>query len=293
MSLTSFQLLAADRIPAAELHALACAAFDDYLIPLQLANVNWPSFIARQAINLAHSRIALQNGAPCAFALVAPRQQRASWRLAMMGALPAARGNGAAAALLQDWQARARQAGQAIELEVVCANQRALALYQKHGMRQSHILSGWHAPALGGISAGLPPEILSPSLPEAFAWLEQVERRLDGIPLQTLPACLRPQQEGLQAWRLEHAQIVFRCQGQELLLLSILQDDPQQAAAARLLTLLRAHYPLHSARISLLQRDDLGGLACAEAGFSRHPMQQFLLQGQANEDLSDPSRCAG
>jgi hypothetical protein len=94
-----FTLVAADTLPEADLHAATVAAFADYLAgPFEMTLAQFPSFIGRQGIDLARSRVAVRDGAIVAFAFVCPRPEVGRWRLGAMGALPAARGTGAAPA---------------------------------------------------------------------------------------------------------------------------------------------------------------------------------------------------
>ena len=130
-------IVAADTLDPARLHGAFVAAFADYLNgPFQVPLAGWPIFLVRQAAVLSHSRVALApNGEISAFALTALRPEALRWRLATMGALPAARGSGAAPALLDDFIARAREAGQAgVELEVFAQNRRAFKLYAPPSM---------------------------------------------------------------------------------------------------------------------------------------------------------------
>jgi len=144
----SLRLLSAADLTPADLHAAFGAAFADYLIgPFSLPLAAWPGFLARQGVDLTLSRAALDGeGRILAFCLVAPRPALGRWRLGTMGALPAARGSGAAPALLDDFIARAAAAGQgAVELEVFAQNARALRLYQGRGFAPLHELHGYVA----------------------------------------------------------------------------------------------------------------------------------------------------
>ena len=110
--MSSFTLVAADTLPEADLHAATVAAFADYLVgPFQMTLEQFPSFIGRQGIDLAHSRVAVRDGAVAAFAFNCPRPEVGRWRLGVMGARPPARGTGAAQALLDDFIARASAEG--------------------------------------------------------------------------------------------------------------------------------------------------------------------------------------
>eukprot|EP01137_Pigoraptor_chileana_P018688 Opistho-2@78628 len=142
------QVCNAAELAPGQLHAAFGLAFSDYLIgPFQVGLAQWPQFLARQGVDLGLSRALLRGETLLAFALVAPRARR--WRLATMGAVPAARGSGAAPQLLDDFVQRARAAGLAeVELEVFAQNERALRLYQCRGLIAMQRMQGLEAAAL-------------------------------------------------------------------------------------------------------------------------------------------------
>lgn len=274
-----------DLAPAAW-HAAFTAAFADYLIgPFNLTLAQWPGFLARQGVDLALSRAAVVDGALIAFALVAPRPERGRWRLGTMGALPAARGTGAAPALLDDFIARAHhhRIG-TLELEVFAANERALRLYQGRGFEIVHPLRGYErAP---GPTAGEAPSVQALALDEAWAWLDAVDARVADLPLQVTPRVLRvagaaaPADAPLQAWRHGGAQLVFGEQPaqQAVVVHSLVDLDPSQAGTQALAQALAARYPGHTLRVPALQRPDLGGDALQRAGFAQQPLHQWLMR---------------
>ncbi len=62
--MSSFTLVAADTLSEADLHAATVAAFADYLAgPFEMTLAQFPSFIARQGVDLARSRVAISDGA--------------------------------------------------------------------------------------------------------------------------------------------------------------------------------------------------------------------------------------
>ena len=59
--MSAFRLVPANVVPPAQLHAAFSAAFADYLIgPFNLSLSQWPGFLARQAVSLSRSRVALR-----------------------------------------------------------------------------------------------------------------------------------------------------------------------------------------------------------------------------------------
>ena len=217
----------ADAIAPAALHAAFAAAFSDYLLgPFNLPLGQWPIFIGRQAADLSLSRAALREGQLLAFALVAPRPEIGHWRLATMGALPEARGSGAAPALLDDFIARAAAAGmRGVELECFAQNERAQRLYRARGFEPVHPLYGYVRAADLPLPAGVSADgAVTVDLPTAFAWLDLRNLELGDLPLQVTTPSLRAQPVALQAWQRGSAQLVFAVNGTQSVTIHSLVD---------------------------------------------------------------------
>lgn len=276
--MSSFEIVAAGDLDPARLHAAFTAAFADYLIgPFELAPAQWPQFLARQGVELAESRVALQRGEPIAFCLAAPRPEADSWRLGTMGALPAARGSGAAPALLDDFVARAQAAGvRSVELECFARNTRALRLYQGRGFQEVDALYGYRYAGGDVESADAPVQV---ELPDAFDWLDACAAAGIALPLQVTPRSLRALPLALQAWRRGDAQLVFsegadaRLQVHSLVDRVPAQDDARALAAALL-----ARYARQAIHVPQLQRQAVGGAALESLGFERLPLHQLWLR---------------
>jgi len=280
-------------VAAEALHAAFTRAFADYLIgPFQIPFEQWPMFLARQGVDLSLSRVALAaDGAPLAFAFVAPRPAARRWRLATMGALPAARGTGAAPALLDDVIARAAAAGlEAVELEVFAQNDRARKLYEGRGFEKLHELFGFLAepgtitpaslasPVQG--AAGQTPRAID--MASALAWLDEAEKRLPDLPLQVTSATLRHGVD-YHAWRVgdgdaaaTQAQVVFSLPDETVMIHSLVA--PRETGARALIQALAAVYPERRLRVPQLQREDLGGSALRALGATAQPLHQQLMR---------------
>lgn len=287
--ITALTLVPAPELPAADLHAAFTAAFADYLIgPFKLTLEQWPGFLARQGIELSLSRAAVVDSSLVAFALIAPRPARQRWRLGTMGAVPAARGTGAAKRLLDDFIERGRAAGVAmLELEVFAANERAVRLYQGRGFEIVHPLRGYErSPSSADAEA---PAVQVVALADAWQWLEEADARITDLPLQVTPRTLRvaaaasPAETPLQAWRHGNAQLVFGVQpaGPVITLHSLVDCDPAQAGAEALARALAVRYPDHTLRAPQLNRPDLGGDALQRSGFHVLPLHQWLMRRPA------------
>lgn len=275
-------------LPPATWHAAFTEAFADYLIgPFTLTLAQWPGFLARQGVSLAESRATVDAGGQItAFALVAPRPAVGRWRLAVMGARPAARGSGAAAGLLADFLARAAAAGMGrVELEVFAQNTRAVRLYEKNGFAVAqglygHELEPAHA---AGPSAAPAMAIDAVTLDEAAAWLDAAEQRVPDLPLQVGAGSLRAAEQAapgsLKAARARDAQVVWSAPAEPgaVVVHSLVDSSADQAGAEALLHHLQARHPGRTLRVPPLQRDDLGGLAWQRLGAARQPLHQWLM----------------
>ncbi len=282
------RMLPGDAIAAADWHAAFTAAFADYLIgPFQLTLSQWPGFLARQGVDLALSRGWVAQGQLRAFALVAPRQAIGRWRLATMGAIPSARGSGAAAALLDELVARANAAGMAtLELEAFAANERAVRLYRGRGFEVVHGLIGHERAADAPAPSALPDPatIAEPTLAEAWAWLAEAEQAIADLPLQVTGRALASSPVPLRAWRRGRAQLVAGAgpTDRTITLHSLVDPQPDQADAEALVATLCTQWPGHALRVPPLQRDDLGGRALARLGFVPTPLHQWLMRRPLN-----------
>lgn len=277
--MSSFEIVPAETVDAASLHAAFVAAFADYLIgPFQLPLAQFPQFLARQGVELGASRVAMASGEPIAFGLVAPRPECASWRLGTMGAVPAARGTGAAAALLDDFIARAKAAGVAwVELECFAQNTRALRLYQSRGFETIDALHGYQCSAPASEGSHVAPGAID--LQDAFDWLDACGPAGCALPLQVTPRSLRTLPVRLQAWRAGSAQLVFsRGEDGGLQVHSLVDREAAQQSARELATALLARHPGHAIRVPQLQRAAVGGDALEALGFARLPLHQLWMR---------------
>jgi len=276
-------IASAEALSAAELHAACLAAFSDYVAgPFQMTLEQWPSFIARQGVALAHSRVAVQDGVAAAFALVCPRPDERRWRLAVMGATPSARGTGAAPALLDDFLARATGAGMAFaELECFAANERALRLYRGRGFELVCPLNGWTPPPAGA-ARGPARDVPAHAVREidratAFALLAEAGRRVDWLPFPNTGRCQAAQVRPLRFWQCGSALMLFSVVADTPTQIHVLVDlAPALRDAETLAHAIRAAHP--DAFAPPVLRDDLGGTALARAGFVRGELNQVLMR---------------
>ena len=273
-------MVAADALPEAELHAATVAAFADYLVgPFQMTLEQFASFVGRQGIDLARSRVAMHGGSIGAFAFVCPRPEVGRWRLAVMGALPVARGTGAAPALLDDFIARARADGLPwVELECFSENERALRLYRSRGFEVVSRLNGWKLPDGTAASAGaLAPDVRAVDRASALAWLADTDQRLPWLPFPNGDRCMAAQVRPLTFWQCGSAQLVFSVvEGTPTQIHSLIDRDPALRDAE---VLARAVAAAHAEAFAPpILRDELGGAALPRAGFVPQGMSQVLMK---------------
>ena len=275
--MSEVDIVAGDSVSLADLHAATVAAFADYLVgPFEMTLEQYPSFIARHGVDLARSRAAVRDGAVVAFAFVCPRPEVGRWRLGVMGALPAARGTGAAPALLDDFIARARAEGLPhVELECFAENERALRLYRGRGFEAVYALDSWKSP---GAVAGAPAhDVHATARADALAWLADANLRIADMPFPNTDRSLAAQVRPLTFWRCGNAQIAFSVlEGTPTHIHSLIDLDPALRDAETLAHAVRAAHP--DAFAPPILRDDLGGAALPRAGFVPHLMSQVLMK---------------
>ena len=269
-------LVAADTLVPADLHAATIDAFADYLVgPFQMTLDQFPSFIGRQGIDLALSRVVLHDGAVGAYALTCPRQEIGRWRLGVMAAVPVARGTGAAPALLDDFIERAGQQGlRDVELECFVENERALRLYRSRGFEQVLRLNGWKSP--GAPAGALARDVRAVEREAALAWLADANLRIRDLPFPGTDRSLRAQPRPLTFWQCGNAQVAFSVvEGTPTQIHSLVDLDPTLDGAQALAHAVRATHP--DAFAPPVFRDDIGGAALGRAGFVPHGMSQVLM----------------
>lgn len=276
-------LVAADRVEPSALHAAFEAAFSDYLIgPFTLGPSQWPAFLARQAVDLESSRVALDHrGEIAAFAFVAWRDPRHA-RLATMGALQASRGSGAAAALLDEAIARLGACGAVrLELEVFAQNTRALRLYEGRGYAALQTLHGYTFDAPASSAAADDGGVETVTREAALEWLEESAAVMPDLPLQVTARPLAARTLPATAWRTGGAQLVFARVAEAapalVNVLSLVDREASQRDASRLVQALIARHPGWRIQVPPLQRLDVGGQALRAAGFAALPLHQLWM----------------
>jgi ribosomal protein S18 acetylase RimI-like enzyme len=142
VSSAAVRLVPADSIDFDALVRLFNTAYSDYAVPLRLDRAALEFTISVCDIDLAASRVALDDGEPAAFAFLAVRCDE-GW-IGGMGTVPAHRREGLGEAVLTAALTEARASGAAsVRLEVIVENTAALRLYEKLGFRRTRDVVVW------------------------------------------------------------------------------------------------------------------------------------------------------
>jgi ribosomal protein S18 acetylase RimI-like enzyme len=164
-------LVPADSLDPDALTALFNGAYSDYFVPLELDRGGLELTIEICDIDLAASRVAVEDGAPVAFAFLGLRGDE-GW-IGGMGTLPAHRRRGLGEQALKEVLAEARSRGaRSVRLEVIEQNGPARRLYEKLGFAHERVLNIW-------ILGSAPPQITraQPADPGAtHAWIKANRR---------------------------------------------------------------------------------------------------------------------
>lgn len=234
------ELVPADSLELEALTELFNAGYSDYFVPLRLDAKGLEFTVAVTDIDLAASRVALEDGEPAAFAVLALRGDE-GW-IGGMGTVPARRRRGLGRAALEAVLVEARSRGLAsVRLEVIEQNKPARRLYDKLGFTHVRDLGIW-------ILDGAPPQVTHAQpapVDDAHAWIQA--NRTASEPWQRADETL----EHMQARGLEFAALTVERDGGTVgaLLYQDGQTPPgvaqlaslDEQAAAHLLVALAAH----------------------------------------------------
>lgn len=277
MNTGAFETLAADLVSVDAIRDCLNESFSDYLIKFPtFDHTAWLLFLQRQGCDLALSRVGVRDDVVIAFSLVTRRSVDV-WRIAVMGARPAARGTGIAPRLLDETIASAaRHDVRSVELEAFAQNERAVRLYRSRGMSPTCALYGFDG--VIGIVAALH-DVREVSIEVGARWAIAMERETgQELPWQVCgDAILRLPGEPT-CWRLDEAQLVFTEAPGTVAVMSLLDRDPAYRNGARLLTTLRASFPESILRVSQSQAENGPALAFRHAGWQQMDLYQWLIR---------------
>lgn len=250
-------------------------AFTDYIGGKVMFNPDsFLRFVYREGIDLSMSHVALHDDKIIGFALVG----RQGWtsRLATMGVMPHARGQGAGRWLLSQVIEEADIRGDhTVVLEVFEQNTNALKLYEQAGFETVRRLFGY--------TAQHPPGVAAAELEEIDVF--EVARVLMADGCTTLPwqiagpsiARLGPPYRG---HRLGPAYTVISDPGSRMVVLRTFMVEPsqrQQGYGRRLFQALWAHYPEKTWTIPALCPEEYGSSFMERVGFQPARLNQFQM----------------
>jgi ribosomal protein S18 acetylase RimI-like enzyme len=138
----SFAFKPANAYPIPQIADLLTRSFEGYFIPINIDESALLTMLRRDGIDLAESRILLQDDEPIGVALIARR----GWtsRLAAMGIVSTARNSGAGTWAMKSLIEQARARGEReMLLEVIEQNTAGIKLYQKFGFKSVRRLIGY------------------------------------------------------------------------------------------------------------------------------------------------------
>lgn len=266
----------ADSVESDKIRDCLNEAFSDYLIRMPALDAeSWRGFVNRQALDLSLSRVGLREDRVEAFALVMERD-RASWRIAVMGARPDLRGSGLAPRLLDETLDDAHSRGlSSVELEVFAQNERAFRLYESRGMKPVSSLFGYEAVA-GDPGSDAPVQPVT--LDQARLRAEEIERgSAFRLPWQVGPAAISRLPGTAQCWRHGSGQVVFSEMTGLIHVHSLLDSSADHHCATRLLGALRAAFPEAVLRAPQLQAEHGAAQAFRTAQWTEAALFQYLM----------------
>lgn len=264
---------------------LFSAAFADYLLPLHMPDgASLAAWVRANGVDLLHSRVLCEDEAPVGFAFMNVTGDTA--RVASFDVVPAARGRGTAATLVETVLDQARERGERrVLLEVFEQNERAARLYARHGFRVVRRLYGWQRPAAAGPEEG-PGEVASPR-----ASAEAVDALRDVRPYPALPWQLSAHARAKLPATVEHhrsagGSLLVARMPKEMLVRGLVpaSDPPAIDALAALLRGAAAQDPALAWRAPQLFPEEWSGVF-EGAGFERLPLNQFEM----HRALTDPA----
>jgi len=215
----------ASDFPITELVSLLNQGFDGYFIPIQFSNSMFWNMIHKDGIDLTASRVLLADDTPCGIALIAPRVEQQTSRLAAMGIARETRGRGAGSWFMKELIAEARKREEReMVLEVIEQNEPAVKLYRRHGFESVRRLVGYTCRS-GDVEEKDKDELHRIDLPEMAALIAQ--HGLPDLPWQLSGESLNRSDPPPHAYHLGRAYIVIsNPEAQQVVIWSLLVEPP-------------------------------------------------------------------
>jgi ribosomal protein S18 acetylase RimI-like enzyme len=265
--------VAAAELTYADLAKLFERTFAGYIVPVRVTPSALEARNRIEGVDLFASQIALHGTAPVALALIARRGRRS--RIAAMGVVLEARGAGVGQALLDKVIGDAKVRGDdALVLECIASNERALRLYQRAGFVMTRRLVGWRAGALV-------PEV-QPIVEVDPAELGRALARSDhgGLPWQLAPETLAVLTAPMRGWTIDGSAFATGSVGEHEVSIRAVFTRPErrrEGHAARLVRGLAATFAPRLLAMAPIAPEGLGHELAAHLGAAPHELAQIEL----------------
>lgn len=257
-----------------ELAEIMTAAFEGYLVPVQMTAHRMARLLLADGVDLTLSTIAVDDGRPQGLGLITRR----GWacRLAGMGVFKGARGRGVGKRLLAHLiEAASARGDREIVLEVIEQNAPAVALYRGAGFETIRRLVGYRLDDPQGVVD----KTLRPvDVREAARAL--VRHGPADLPWQNAPEVFANMGLDFSAFRLDRAHAVVIAQSEIVVLQSVVvaPEARGQGQATRLLRALMAHFPGRTWRVPITWPHELAPGLFQRLGFEREALSQFQMR---------------
>jgi ribosomal protein S18 acetylase RimI-like enzyme len=271
-----FEIVPAAAVPLDEQARLANAAFAGYVGGwVEMDAISFARFLMIQGADLFHSRLVRVNGTLAGFGYITRTANVV--RLSGMALIPAARGTGAAAELLLRLFAEAQEnRDEAMILEVIEQNPRAIALYRRHGFREITRLVGWRrsvdeAPAAGPMPPLQPMPVLEALRSSAVREYPEIPWPISRHAIARVPKTSAFSAGDVRVVISDTEATPLRIHG----LLSASGDWDELRAAVGALTAL---FPERELFAPPIWPEEYGANLFEPLGFKREPISQFLMR---------------
>ena len=261
---------------SAEVADTVTRSFEGYLVSIRFTPEAYERRFRNEHLDPYASRVYVRDGAPIGIMLIARR----GWtrRVAAMGFVPEARGQGLGRRALGEVIAEARSQGErTVMLEVIDGNAPAMALYTKVGFRTLRRLVGYRWEP----SSGAAPDALTEidPLEVARAVCREGEENLPWmLSAETFAGAVPP----LRAYRLEDRAFALtgdpQAENLTLVALVVPRAHRRQGWGSRMLNALAALHPGRPWLVSPVVPEDLAPGFFARPGWGRNAISQWEMR---------------
>ncbi len=283
-----FAVRPASDFPITELVSLLNRGFEDYFIPIQFSNSMFWNMIHKDGIDLSASCVLLADDTPCGIALIAPRVEQQTSRLAAMGIARETRGRGAGSWFMQELIAKARKREEReMVLEVIEQNEPAVKLYRRHGFESVRRLVGYTCRS-GDVEEKDKDELHRIDLRETAALIAQYG--LPDLPWQLSGESLNRSDPPPHAYHLGRAYIVISSpEAQKVVIWSLLVEPAarRNGLGTRILRRVVENWTGKTWHVPALCPEEFGKVF-ERAGFEKEELSQWQMRLGLQQVLNLP-----